>query len=207
MDYLQFTIMPVSGGTLANVFGFPPEVAAGFVLVGSSPKGLASNVMSFIAQANLALSITLTAVATLLAPVLTPLQMKMLAVQYMSIDLLGMMQSIINIVILPIIAGLLFNAIGYGGYSVGCVIWQTIVFLLILMAKNSINLFTTQVSFSDQIMILLRDTAWFLILPALAAYLFKTPSKGSKGWLDKTMSLVSMIGIAVIITIITASGR
>jgi len=203
----QFSIMPVIGITLATVFGFPPEIAAGVVLVGSSPSGLASNVMSFIARANLALSVTLTAVATLLAPVLTPLLMKMLAGQYVPIDFWGMMLSIINIVILPIIAGLLFNAIGYGKYSVRSIIWQTFVFLLIIIAKNSINLFTTQVSFSDQIMILMQDAVWFLILPALAAYLFKTLSKGNKGWLDKTMSLVSMIGIAVIITIITASGR
>jgi len=68
----QFTIMPVIGFTIATSFGFPPEVAAGIILVGSSPSGLASNVMSFIAKANLALSVTLTAVATMLAPLITP---------------------------------------------------------------------------------------------------------------------------------------
>jgi BASS family bile acid:Na+ symporter len=67
----QFTIMPVVGITIASSFGFPPEIAAGIILVGSSPSGLASNVMSFIAKANLALSVTLTAIATLLAPLVT----------------------------------------------------------------------------------------------------------------------------------------
>ncbi len=203
----QFTIMPVIGITLATVFGFPPEVAAGVVLVGSSPSGLASNVMSFIARANLALSVTLTAVATLLAPVMTPLLMKMLAGQYVPIDFWGMMLSIINIVILPIIAGLLFNAIGYGKYPTRSIIWQVIVFLLIIMGKNAITLLTTDFVLSDQLAMFLKDALWFILLPAIAAYLFKTLSRGNKGWLDKAMSLISMIGIAVIITIITASGR
>ena len=78
----QFTIMPIIGISIAKIFGFPPEIAAGIILVGSSPSGLASNVMSFIARANLALSVTLTAVATLLAPLMTPLLMKLLAGQF-----------------------------------------------------------------------------------------------------------------------------
>jgi len=69
----QFTIMPFVGIGIATAFGFPPEIAAGIVLVGSSPSGLASNVMSFIAKANLALSVTLVAIATLLSPLLPPL--------------------------------------------------------------------------------------------------------------------------------------
>ena len=61
----QFTIMPFVGVSIALLFNFPPEIAAGIILVGSSPSGLASNVMSFLAKANLALSVTLTAFATL----------------------------------------------------------------------------------------------------------------------------------------------
>lgn len=110
----QFTIMPFIGFGLARLFGFPDEIAAGIILVGSSPSGLASNVMSFIAKANLALSITLTAVATLLAPLLTPLLMKWLAGEYIPIDVLGMMWSIVKIVIIPIIVGLIFNKLAHG---------------------------------------------------------------------------------------------
>jgi BASS family bile acid:Na+ symporter len=203
----QFSIMPVIGITLATVFGFPPEIAAGVVLIGSSPSGLASNVMSFIARANLALSVTLTAVATLLAPIMTPLLMKFLAGQYVPIHFWGMMLSIINIVILPIIAGLLFNAIGYASETRKSIIWQAFVYILIIIAKNVVNLTTTEIMFSEQLGTFVKDIAWFLVLPALAAYLFKILSKGRKDWLDKAMSLVSMIGIAVIITIITAAGR
>jgi bile acid:Na+ symporter, BASS family len=203
----QFSIMPIIGISLATLFGFPPEVAAGVVLIGSSPSGLASNVMSFIARANLALSVTLTAVATLLAPFMTPLLMKLLAGQYVPIDVWGMMLSIINIVILPIIAGLLFHGIGYGAESRKSIFWQLVVFVLIIFAKNAINVATTEAVINEQIGTFISDISWFLVLPAIAAYLFKILSKGNRSWLDKAMSLVSMIGIAVIITIITAAGR
>ncbi|MGD8324680.1 MAG: bile acid:sodium symporter, partial [Gammaproteobacteria bacterium] len=105
----QFTIMPFVGAGLAIAFDFAPEVAAGIILIGAAPSGLASNVMAYIANANLALSVTLTTVATLLAPFVTPFYMQWLAGQYIPIDTWGMMWSIIEITILPIIAGLTFN--------------------------------------------------------------------------------------------------
>ena len=105
----QFTLMPIIGITLAITSNLPPEIAAGIVLVGCSPSGLASNVMSYISGANLALSLTLTAVATLLAPVLTPLLMKTFADQYVPIDMLAMFLSMLKIVILPIAAGVVFH--------------------------------------------------------------------------------------------------
>ena len=139
----QFTIMPVLGFTIASIFGFPAEIAAGVVLIGSSPSGLASNVMAYLAKANLALSVTLTAVSTVLAPLMTPLLMKTFAGQFVPIDFWSMMLSISKIVIVPIVIGLLFNHFFHG------------------KAK----------------------------------------------WLDKAMPIVSMAGIAFIITIITAAGR
>src|SRR5688572_22439444 len=72
----QFTIMPFLGFGLANLFDFPSEIAAGIILIGCSPSGLASNVMSYLARANLALSVSITTFATLLAPILTPLLMR-----------------------------------------------------------------------------------------------------------------------------------
>jgi BASS family bile acid:Na+ symporter len=105
----HFIIMPLLGFTLASVSGFPPEIAAGIILVGCSPNGVASNVISYLAKANLALSITITAVSTMLAPFMTPLLMKVLAGAFIQINALNMMWDIIKIVIIPIIAGLLFN--------------------------------------------------------------------------------------------------
>ncbi len=110
----QFTIMPFVGAGLAMVFGFSPELAAGVILIGASPSGLASNVMAYIGKANLALSVTLTTVATLVAPFITPFYMQWLAGQYIPIDALGMMWSITKITILPIIAGLIFNRLFHG---------------------------------------------------------------------------------------------
>ena len=64
----QYSIMPFTGWALTKIFTFPPEIAAGIILIGSCPSGLASNVMSYLARANVALSVTLTALATLMAP-------------------------------------------------------------------------------------------------------------------------------------------
>jgi len=105
----HFTFMPLMGFTLARIFHFPPEIAAGVVLIGSMPCGMASNVMSYLARANLALSVTLTAVATLLSPFLTPLLMKVLGGQFITVNAQAMIWDIIKMVIIPIAAGLLFN--------------------------------------------------------------------------------------------------
>jgi bile acid:Na+ symporter, BASS family len=107
----QFTIMPIVGFTLANVFSFPNEIAAGIVLIGCSPSGLASNVMAYIAKANVALSITITSIATLLAPILTPALMKLLAGQFIDISFWYMMQDILKMIIFPIILGLVVNKV------------------------------------------------------------------------------------------------
>jgi bile acid:Na+ symporter, BASS family len=141
--FCQFTIMPLLGFSISRLFDFPPEIAAGIVLIGCVPCGLASNVMSYLANANLALSITLTSVATLMAPFATPFLMRLLAEQYVTLEVWSMMFDIIKMVILPIVGGLLFNK-------------------------------------------LLR---------------------GKAQWLDDAMPLVSMVGIALIISIITATGR
>lgn len=140
---LQFTIMPLVGFGLAKFSGLAPEVAAGIILVGCSPSGTASNVMAFLARANVALSVTLTSIITLMAPFITPILMKVLAGQFLEIDLLKMMWDIVKIILLPVGAGLLVNQ-------------------------------------------LLRRNAAIL---------------------DKILPLVSMIGIALIILVITAAGR
>ena len=105
----HFIIMPLLGFTLASATNFPPEIAAGIILIGCSPNGMASNVISYLAKANLALSITITAISTMLAPFITPLLMKLLAGAFVEINALNMMFDIFKMVIIPIGAGLLFN--------------------------------------------------------------------------------------------------
>jgi len=109
----QFTIMPLVGFALAHAFGLPSEIAAGLVLVGCSPSGLASNVMAFIAKANVAMSVTMTAFSTLLAPLLTPLLMKLLAGEMVAIDVPDMMWKMTKIVLLPVLGGLVFHHLVY----------------------------------------------------------------------------------------------
>src|SRR6201999_3166044 len=105
----HYTIMPLIGFTLASIFNFPGEIAAGIILVGCCPSGLASNVMSWLARANLALSVSVTTVSTLLAPFITPVLMRLLAGQLVTVHFWAMVWDITQIVILPILAGLLFN--------------------------------------------------------------------------------------------------
>jgi len=113
----HFIIMPLIGYTLAKWSGLPPEIAAGIILVGCSPNGMASNVISYLAKANLALSITITAVSTMLAPFVTPFLMKGLAGAFIHINALSMMWDIFKIVIIPIGAGMLFNKLLSGRFK------------------------------------------------------------------------------------------
>ncbi len=106
---LQFSVMPVVGWGIAKAMGMPPEIAAGVVLIGACSSGLASNVMSYIAEANLPLSLTLTAIGTVTAPLTTPFWMWLLAGRWTAIDVVGMMMDIIKIVIVPVGAALLHD--------------------------------------------------------------------------------------------------
>lgn len=112
--FCHYLIMPGIGVALAMFSDLPPEIAAGIILVGCSPSGVASNVMAFISGGNLALSVTVTAISTLLAPLVTPLLMKLLANQLVPIDFWDMFWHIMEIVIFPVIAGLVYNRYAYG---------------------------------------------------------------------------------------------
>jgi BASS family bile acid:Na+ symporter len=112
--FCHYLIMPGIGVALAMWTDLPPEIAAGIILVGCSPSGVASNVMAFISGGNLALSVTVTAISTLLAPLVTPLLMKLLANQLVPINFWDMFWHIMEIVIFPVIAGLIYNQYAYG---------------------------------------------------------------------------------------------
>lgn len=204
----QFSIMPVIGFSIAFLFKFPPEIAAGIILVGSSPSGMASNVMSFIAKANLALSVTLTAFATLLSPLMTPLLMKVFASEMVSINFLEMTAGIFNMVILPICAGLIFNLFAFDNKGVKAKLIQITSYTAIVVVKNLLNGLSAGVF---QLDVFLKgafiDSLIFIVLPVIAALGFKYLMKEGKEQLNKLLSFVSMLGIAVIIVVITAAGR
>lgn len=105
----QFIAMPLAGYLIARLLRLPPELAVGTILVGTCPSGTASNVIAYLARADVALSVTLTAVNTLLAPVLTPLLLKFYAGEYVPVDAGQMFTEILSVVVIPTFAGLLLN--------------------------------------------------------------------------------------------------
>ena len=116
-EIAQFVIMPLAGFLLSLAFSLPPELAVGVILVGCCPGGTASNVITYIARGNVAFSVGMTSVSTLLAPVLTPVLTAFYVGLYtrsqsfggIEVDSVKMFTDIIKIVIIPVFAGCLFN--------------------------------------------------------------------------------------------------
>ncbi len=107
----QFTIMPLLAWVLAKTFGLDQALTVGVILVGCCPGGTASNVITYLAKGDLALSVGMTGVSTLLAPILTPLLVLLLAGQSVDVDVVAMFLSILWVVILPIVAGLIVKSL------------------------------------------------------------------------------------------------
>ena len=107
----QFTVMPLLAWGLAKVFQLDEALALGVVLVGCCPGGTASNVITYLAKGDLALSVGMTGVSTVLAPLLTPLLTWLLAGESIHVDVAGMLLSILWVVILPIVLGLIIKSL------------------------------------------------------------------------------------------------
>lgn len=143
---LQFTVMPLLGIGIGKAMGFTPEIVAGMILVGAAPGGVASNVITYLAKGNVALSVTMTACSTMASPVMTPLLMSWLAGTIVPVNFGSMFSSIIWMIVVPIVGGLIANEI-------------------------------------------LKRFNW----------------RGA--WIDRVLSLISMVGIAVVLAIIVAESR
>ncbi|MGX5853455.1 bile acid:sodium symporter family protein [Dyadobacter jiangsuensis] len=202
----HFTIMPLTGFALTKIFHFDPEIAAGIILLGSCSSGLASNVMVYIARANLVLSVAVTAMTTLAAPFLTPFLMKILAGTLIHIRFLDMMMEIIKIVIVPIgaalihdflktaslrgrrnVYGLAFVSLGWlGALSLG--LWSWLSGVVSEAALQSLEVLSF---FAGAVMVGLVYH-WI-------TWCFKN--------LDRYMPYVSMFGIIYFTTVTTAAGR
>ena len=105
----QFTIMPGLAWLLATLFQLPPELAVGVILVGTCPGGTSSNVMTYLARGDVPLSVSMTMTTTILAPVVTPLLTWWLAGAWIEISLAAMMISIVQVVVVPIVLGIVIN--------------------------------------------------------------------------------------------------
>lgn len=107
----QFLVMPGLAYLLCKLFALPPEIAVGVILVGCCPGGTASNVITFMAKGNTALSVACTSVSTLLAPVLTPAIFYVLASQWVDINAWSMLLSVLQVVLVPILMGLIVRSL------------------------------------------------------------------------------------------------
>jgi BASS family bile acid:Na+ symporter len=207
---LQFTVMPLVGWGIATVFGFSPEVAAGIILIGSVSSGLASNVMSYLAGGNVPLSVTITSTTTLVSPFATPLWMKLLAGRLIPVNVVEMMMSILNMIIVPVVAGLVANRILYGekkwnraaGSLAGLAAGSAAVGVGAVFVKASaLGIFAALKSgiVIGFLLIALAAGARLAVVVWLKA--------ARSDWMDKALPAVSMFGICLIIGIITARSR
>lgn len=108
----QFTVMPFVAFGLSKLFGLNPYLSAGIILVGCCPGGVSSNIMSFLCRGDVAFSVGMTTVSTLLAPIVTPLMVLWLAGQQIEVDAIGMFKNICIVTLLPVATGVIFNYLG-----------------------------------------------------------------------------------------------
>ncbi len=201
----QFLLMPLLGYVLAVFFKFSPEIAAGIVLIGSCSSGLASNVMSYLAKANLPLSITLTALATLAAPIMTPFWMKVLAGTYVEIEFIAMCVQIIKIVIVPIGAALLFDALttGSANFRNKMKVIAVVTIIWFFVISISWSWLASTLTINSLELVILSN---FLIGAILFGYLFYLLNKIIPRLL-KVMPFMSMVGIVYFTVVTTAASR
>jgi bile acid:Na+ symporter, BASS family len=201
--FCHFSIMPLMGLLLTKIFHFEPEIAAGIILIGSCSSGLASNVMVYLAKANLVLSVIVTAMATMAAPFLTPLLMKLLAGTLIEVKFVDMMIEIIKIVLVPIGAALLHDYLKSATatqkkkiYIISglCILW---LLMVIFALQNSIANHSLQ-----QSVVLSGFFAGAVIAGVAYHFLYRRFPK-----LDNIMPLISMFGIIYFTTVTTAAGR
>jgi len=107
----QYTVMPFIGFVLAKIFGLDPLLAAGVVLVGSCPGGTSSNVMTYLARGDVAFSVTMTSVSTLLSPIMLPFLMYVYAGEWINVPVVKLFISTVQIILLPVGLGLLLRII------------------------------------------------------------------------------------------------
>jgi BASS family bile acid:Na+ symporter len=202
----HFSIMPLMGFLLTRVFHFEPEIAAGIILIGSCSSGLASNVMVYLAKANLVLSVTVTAMATLVAPFLTPLLMRLLAGTLIEVKFVNMMMEIIKIVIVPIGAAFVHDYLKRASpqgkrntpiIAIACVVW------LICQPLFLWDVFSAHLSQAglQSASVFNFFTGAFIVGAAYHLLYLKF------GKIDQYIPYLSMFGIVYFTTVTTAAGR
>ena len=211
----RYTVGPLLVLALVPIFRFfAPEaftpdmvnmIIAGFILVAVMPCGLASNVMVMLANANVALAVTIGATTTLLAPFVVPPLMQLFAGSMVELNTWGMMFNIFKMVAFPIIAGFIFNLFNQNKESVKTKIIQMSSFFALIVLASLLGL----LAFAS--FCYFKETAIFLgiffVLPAVVGYLLNLKFEGDQTLVKKTLGKLSQIGIFTIVLVITAAGR
>ncbi len=204
---LGYILMPLSGLFIINfLFHFEPEVAAGVILIAVCPTGAASNVMTYLAKGNLALALSVTALATFISPFATPWIMKICAGQLIKVDTIGMMVGILNMVIVPVLAGLICNKILYGK-----LVWfgkaSNLVALAVVCFLAGLGLIF--VPFAAKITSL--QSGLVLVLWAVAAVSFTkmmvARAQGPENWMEMVLPKLSLTSIMLYIIITAAHNK
>jgi BASS family bile acid:Na+ symporter len=200
---LQYTVMPFVGLGLARAFGFEPEIALGVILIGSAPGGVASNVINYLARCNVPLSVTMTAISTLLSPLMTPLMMKLLAGEHIEVSFLKMMLDICNMIVVPIVAGLIANRVLYGrepwlqrGSCLASMVGASAVVAI------AVGLLPTGVLGALRGGLILGIVMLGFVVAA--KLVMEVWIRGPQNWMDRALPIVSMVAICFIIAIITS---
>ena len=201
----HFTIMPIMGFIIAKTFGFEPEIAAGIILIGSCSSGLASNVMTYIAKGNLVLSVTVTAISTLAAPIMTPFLMKIFAGTLVEVHFFNMMMEIIKIVLVPLAAAMVHDILKTYGpvakrriYVLTAI--STIWLEIIIFFGDAFPI--AEDTTVAHILEIINFTCGAFIVGVLYHWLYKAYPK-----IDAIMPYFSMFGIIYFTLVTTAAGR
>ncbi len=212
---LVFLVMPIAAIIIIKVYGrFPNEVAAGIILVGACPGGVASNVMTYLAKGNLPYSMTLTTFATLLSPIVTPLLMKIFAGNYIEVDFLKMMIDIINLMFVPVGAGIICNKLLYGNIpftkkSINMITLAFICFIIglcLVFVPHFVDFNATFGKYESSAMSLLIGlilVAWSVAVVSVAKVVVEF-AKGPENWMDIVLPKLSLSAIMLYIVITAA---
>lgn len=182
-ELAQFLIMPSLAWLLSKLLALPEELALGVVLVGCCPGGTASNVICYLAKGDVPLSVAMTGVSTLLAPVVTPALVCLLAGESVDVDIAGMFLSIVQVVIVPIVLG--FAANHYFGQTTRRIVpllpmisTLSIAFIIgIIVAHNSASILTC--SLTVAVAVILHNVLGLALGYGLTALTGSEPSKRS----------------------------
>lgn len=201
-----FVVMPLAALLIINIWDFPPEVAAGVILLGACPTGAASNVMTYLAKGNLALSVSITTMVTLLAPIVTPFIMKVCAGHLIEVNALNLMISIMNMMLIPIFAGVVANKILYGGLK-----WVEKDSNMITLAISAftIGFILIFIPFPEVIGSLKTGiilVAWLITILSVTMVIIRRKG-GPKNWMDMVLPKLSLVSIMLYIVVVAAHNK